>query len=128
MRRAGRGRGEEVEHEVAVGDRVDRVRRHGGEAQLARDQPAVGREVHARQRAGAERQLGRRAEHELEAPRVAPEHPEVREQVVREVDGLGALQVRVAGHRPVLVALGELDEHALQVLELLERLRARARA
>ena len=48
------------------------------------------------------------AEHELEAPRVAAEHPEVGEQVVREVDGLRALQVRVAGHRPVLVALGEL--------------------
>ena len=38
-----------------------------------------------------------------------------------EIDGLGALQVRVAGHRPVLVALGELHEHALEVLQLLER-------
>ena len=128
MRRARRRGGEEVEHEVAVGDRVDRVRRHAGEAQLARDEAAIGREVHAGERARAERQLAGRAEHELEAPRVAPEHPEVREQVMREVDGLGALQVRVARHRPVLVALGELDERALQVLELLERLqRVRAR-
>ncbi len=128
MRRAGRRGGEEVEHEVAVGDGVDRVRGDGGEAELARDELPVGREVHAGQRAGAERQLARRAEHELEAPRVAPEHPEVREQVMREVDGLRALQVRVARHRPVLVALGEADEHALQVLELLERLqRVRAR-
>ena len=28
---------------------------------------------------------------------------------MREVDGLGALEVRVAGHRPVEVALGEVD-------------------
>ena len=73
-------------------------------------QPAVGGEVHAGQRAGAERQLGRGAEDGLEAPRVAAEHPEVGEQVVREVDGLRALEVRVAGHRPVEVALGDRDE------------------
>ena len=68
------------------------------------------------------------AEHELEAARVAAEHPEVRQQVVREIDGLGALQVGVARHRPVLVARGELHEHALERLQLLERLqRVRAR-
>ena len=128
VRRARRRRGEEVEHEVAVGDGVDRVRGDRGEAELARDEAAVGREVHAGQRARAERQLAGRAEHELEPPRVAPEHPEVRQQVVREVDRLRALEVRVAGHRPVLVALGELDERALQLLQLLERLqRVRAR-
>ena len=70
------------------------------EAELAAPRTAVGVEVHAGQRARAERQLVGRAEHELEAPRVAPEHPEVRQQVVREVDGLRALEVRVAGHRP----------------------------
>ena len=49
-------------------------------------------------------------ERELEAQHVAAEHPEVGEQVVAEVDRLGALQVRVAGHRPVAVALGELEQ------------------
>src|SRR3712207_7449346 len=58
--------------------------------------------------------LFRSAEDELEAPGVAAEHPEVREQVVREVDRLGALQVRVAGHRPVDVPVGHLDDDALQ--------------
>jgi hypothetical protein len=122
MGRASGRRGEEVEHEVAVGDGVDRVRRHAGEAELARDEPAVGREVDACERACPERELAGRAQHELEASRVAPEHPEVREQVVRQVHGLRALEMRVARHRPVLVALGERDEHALQTLELLERL------
>ena len=93
---------------------------HRGEAELARQQRAVGLEVHARERAGAQRQVGRGAEHELEPPGVAPEHPEVRQQVVREVDGLRALEVRVAGHRPVQVGVGELDEHALEVLQALD--------
>ena len=121
VRRAGGRGGQEVQHEVAVGDRVDRVRRHGREAEVVGQHPAVGREVHARQRAGAERQVRGRAEHELEAPRVAAEHPEIGQQVVAEVDGLGALEMRVAGHRPVQVGVGELDEHALEVLQALER-------
>ena len=128
MGRAGGGGGEVVEHEVAIGDGVDRVRRDRGEAELGGQQPAVGVEVHAGQRARAERQLLGRAEHELEAPGVAAEHPEVGEQVVREVDGLGALEVRVAGHRPVEVALGEVDQRRLQraqAVERAERVRAR---
>ena len=39
---------------------------------------------------------------------VADQHPDVGQEVVREVDGLRALQVRVAGHRPVGVQLGAL--------------------
>ena len=45
-------------------------------------------------------------EAEVEALEVAAELPEVGQQVVREVHGLGALEVGVAGHRPVEVALG----------------------
>ena len=60
----------------------------------------VGVEVDARQRAGAERQPPGLAPGVGEAPPVALEHPEVRQQVMAEVDGLRALQVRVAGHRP----------------------------
>ena len=61
--------------------------------------PAVGVEVDARERARAERQLAGRGLDGGEALAVAREHPEVREQVMAEVDRLGALQVRVAGHR-----------------------------
>ena len=45
-----------------------------------------------------------------------------------EVDGLGALQVRVARHRPVDVRLGDLHDHGLQVRQRLDRpQRVRAR-
>ena len=41
--------------------------------------------------------------------------------MVREVDRLGALEVGVAGHRPVEVRLGHAQDHALQVLQRLDR-------
>ena len=68
----------------------------------------LGVEVHAGQRA-RRRAAGRRwrVMQKLKRCEVAAEHPEVGQQVVREVDRLGALEVGVAGHRPVEVALGE---------------------
>ena len=100
---------EVVEHEVAVRDGVERVL---GDARRSRapaaTNVAVGVEVHARRARPApsgRSSVARRRE--VEALAVAAELPEVGEQVVREVDGLGALEVRVAGQRPVEVALGE---------------------
>ena len=106
---------QEVEHEVAVGDRVDRVRRRPTRSR-ARAPAARGRWRSSRRRARPRRAAARSVEPSTNSnrARVAPEHPEVRQQVVREVDGLRALQVRVAGHRPVQVRVGELDQHALE--------------
>ena len=60
VRRAGRAGAEVVEDEVAVGDRVDRVRRHAGEAELARRPCARSvAKFTPGQRAGAERQQRR---------------------------------------------------------------------
>src|SRR5215208_3461346 len=67
MRRAGCSRAQVVEHEVAVGDSVDRVLRGPGEAERSRDQRAIRREVHSRQRPSAERQLPRSRQHATEA-------------------------------------------------------------
>ena len=67
MGRARGGRGQVVEHEVAVGDRVDGVLGHAGEAELGGDGAAVGVEVDPGQRAGSERQLGGRRDHRGEA-------------------------------------------------------------
>ena len=112
VHRAGRGGGEVVEDEVAVGGAVDRVVADVLEAEVVGDRAAVDLPVDPGEGAGAERHHRGAVERELEAQDVAAEHPEVGEQVVAEVDRLGALQVRVAGHRPVAVALGELEQAA----------------
>ena len=114
VRGAGGGRGQVVEHEVAVGHGVERVLGDAAEAELLGHEHAAGVEVHAGQRAGAERQVVGGGHAEVEPLEVAPELPEVGQQVVREVDRLGALQVGVAGHRPVEVALGQVDQRAHQ--------------
>ncbi len=76
---------EEIEGEIAVGDGVDRVRHHAGEAEIPRDEGAIGIEVHARERAGAERgQHVGLAGGEAEPLAIAHEHPDVGEQVVCE--------------------------------------------
>ena len=110
MHGADRGRREVVEDEVAVGGAVDRVGADVFEAEVLGDRLAVDLPVDAGQRARAERHHRGAVEGELEAQHVAGEHPEVGEQVVADVDGLGALQVGVAGHRPVAVGLGELEQ------------------
>ena len=112
VHRAGRGGGQVVEDEVAVGGAVDRVVADVGEAEVGGDRLAVDLPVDAGEGAGAERHHAGAVERELEAEDVAGEHPEVGEQVVAEVDRLRALQVRVAGHRPVAVGLCLLQQAA----------------
>ena len=105
--RAGGGGREVVQHEIPVRHRVQRVLRDSPEAQLLSHEHPARVEVHPGQRARAERQVIRGGEAEVEALEIAAELPEVRQQVMREVDGLGPLQVGVAGERPVEVALGQ---------------------
>ena len=128
MHRANGRRVEVIQDEVTVGDRVDRVRRHAVESERLGDHPAVGVEVHAGQRARPQREVRGLIRREAKARAIAIEHPHVRQQVVREVDRLRALQVRVARQRPVGVAIGRVDQHGHQRLDLrdgAERRRAR---
>ena len=98
------------------------------EAELTRHELAVGVEVHAGKRPRSERQARALALGEGKAPAVAREHPEVGEQVVAEVDGLGALQVGIAGQRPIDMLLGALDQRSHQSRDRLPVPRVRARA
>ena len=75
---------QEVEHEVAVGDRVDRVRRHARRSP-ARARAATGRCRSSRRPARPRRAAGRWSTRSTNSKRRASraEHPEVREQVMR---------------------------------------------
>ena len=121
---AGGGRAQVVEHEVSVRNRVERVLRDRAEAELLRDEHAAGVEVHPGESARAERQLVGGGHAEVESLRVAPELPEPGQQVVGQVDRLGALHVGVAGQRPVEVALRQLDERGHQRVQQRARLEA----
>ena len=66
-----------------------------------------------------------RGDHALPALDVAGQRPEVREQVVREQDRLGPLQVGVAREVRVVVALlGPAQQHGLQVVDAPDDARA----
>ncbi len=114
-----RGRGEELHDVVAVANGVEAVRVDVLEVELLLHELAVDWEGRAGERAGAKRHDVRALVDALKAGEVAREHPEVREQVMREQDWLCALQMRVARHDDVAVLLRRLDERALQVLNLL---------
>ena len=100
-----RGR-EVVEREVAVGDRIERVRVGPLEAEVGGERIAVDVPVEPGEGAGPGRHVRGGLGGAEEAAGVALEHPEVGEQVVPEVDGLRPLQVGVGGRGPVAVRLG----------------------
>ena len=98
MRPDHRRREQHLGDEIAIADRVDRVRRQRVEAKRALKQDARDRIRAAGHRAGAEWQHGRRALGGAQSRAIALERPEMREQPVRRRDRNGALQVRVRRH------------------------------
>ena len=108
-RRRRRGR-QMVEGEVAIADGVERVGRRRRRSR-ARARPFP-RSVAKLTPASAPAPSGSSAQgrsRRQSAPRRGA-HPHVGEQVVSEVDGLRALKVRVARHRPVDVLLGAREQ------------------
>ena len=90
-----------------------------GRAKLerGRDRRRVERQARTRERARAERRHVGARQAVVPAVDVAGQRPEVREQVVREQHGLGALQVRVAGQRDLGRLPRALQQHALQLVD-----------
>ena len=93
-----RGGGRELDGEIAIGHRVERVFAERLEAEFLRHALAVNRKRGAGQRRGAQRQAVDAPPAVGKALPVALEHLEVGEQVVSEGDRLGHLHVREARH------------------------------
>ena len=124
MHHAGGDGSGQLDAEIAVGHAVQTVGAGSREAQLLGGELTVQRVGGAGQRAGTQRALGvHPGGGVLKALQVPQEHPCVGHQRVAEGDGLGPLQMGVAGHdgggvlrRLLADDLHQLDDAALQHL------------
>ena len=105
---------EDLDHEVAVRDRVERVRGDAVEAELRCGRLAVERVARSREGAGPQRRDVEPPPRVGKPATVALGHLDVGEEMVREQDGLGGLDVRRAGQDRVAVAFGQADQRALE--------------
>ncbi len=113
MHHAERDGKQQLGHEVAVGDRVERVGGHAVEAELTGSRLAVQRVPGTGERPGTERRDVRAAAAVGQPAAVALEHLDVRQQVMGEEDRLGRLDVRHPRQDRVALPLREAHQRAL---------------
>ena len=105
--------------EVAVRYTVDGVPAGGGKAQLLGRIKAVQRVGSTGQCAGPQRALGvHTGGGVLQAAQVAQQHPGVGHQLVAESNGLGTLQMSIAGHDVTGPFFGLVTQHGNQFFNL----------
>src|SRR5439155_21639960 len=104
---------EELDDEVPIAHRVDRVRGYAVESGLASRRLPVERIAGAGQSTRPERRDVRPSAGIRQPTPVALEHLDVREEMVREQDRLCRLEVRRTRHDGLAVPLGEPNEGAL---------------
>ena len=110
---AHRGRGQVIEHEVAIGDGVDRVRGRLIEAQGSGRGLAVDRKARPGQRRGTERAFVEPHARIGKAPAIAPQHLDIGQEVMAEGHRLGGLEMGEARHHRARVLVPEPDHHRL---------------
>ena len=115
MHACDRRRSEELDREIAIRNRVERVRRGTVEAERSCSHIAIDRERGSGERCSPERGLVEPAPAIGEAGAVAPDHLDIGHQMVAESHRLGDLQVRVAGHHRGCFRLGAVDQRLLQI-------------
>ena len=111
------GGGAKLDDEVAVADGIHGVLGQLREAEEPGDQGAVQGEGGAGEGAGAQRTEVDAAIAGEQAGLVAFEHFDIGEQMMGERDGLGALQMGVAGDDDVGVFFAQFDEGGLQAVD-----------
>ena len=98
MNGANSGSRKRLQHEVAVGHRIERVRRRPREAELLRGHVAIERERCAGKRPRAERRFIEPRARIGKAAAVTRRHFHIGQQMVTERHRLRALQMRKSGH------------------------------
>ena len=107
----------ELDREIAIADRIERVFRDRFEAEFLRHPSAIDRISRARERSSAKRQAIDALACIEQAIAVALEHLRVSEQVMTERHGLRDLHVREARHHRRSVSIGQLDQRMLQPID-----------
>ncbi len=110
-------RREQLHREIAVAHRVHRIASDRRESEQLCDELAIQWDGGAGDRAGAERHHVDPLPRIGEPPEIALEHLHVREQMVRKVDRLRPLQMRVAGDDQLRMPPGQVDERTLDGAE-----------
>src|SRR2546430_4750028 len=107
-------------NEVAIADCIETILADASKSEFACDQFAIKDDAGTGERAGAERQNVSSFQTIIKAFEIARERFDLAQQIVREQNRLGALQMRVAGHNKIDMLFGEIDERCLQFLEQME--------
>ena len=122
----------QIEQEITVGNRIERVGDHARKAKFGSRHLAIERIARTGKRGSTKRAVVGGIKGGLQARKVAREHPEIRQQMMREQHGLSVLHMRVARQNHLVVLLGRIHQHMAQfkigLHELLgQRLDAQAR-
>ena len=109
-----RGRGQEFEHEIAVRDGIQRVRRGPVETERGCRPVAVDRVGRAGERGGAQRTFVEPSPRIGQPAAVAPQHLDIGEQMVAQRDRLRRLEMGEARHHAGRVLFRPVDKNRLQ--------------
>ena len=118
VHRHDRARRQRLEDEVAIGDRIERVRRRPVEAQRLGRHVAIDRIGRARQRRRPERALVEPPARVAQPAAVASQHLHIGQQMMAERHRLRALQMGEARHDRFGLGIGPFDQRQLQHLDL----------
>ena len=122
----------QVEEEITVGNRIERVGDHARKAKFGGRHLTIERIARTGKRGSAQRAVVGSIKGDLQACKVAHEHPGIRQQMVRQQHGLSMLHVRVTRQNHLVVLFSRIHQHMTQfkigLHELLgQRLDAQAR-
>ena len=105
----------QVEQEITVGNRIERVGNHTRKAKFGSRHLTIERIARTGKRGSTQRAVVGGIKGGLQACKVAREHPGIRQQMMRQQHGLSMLHVRVARQNHLVVLLGRIHQHMAQL-------------